>query len=123
METLEVAITAHPVAVMTEQLEEQGRMPRCVPASELGRAKHARVVGLVAATRRVRTKRGEPMLFLTLEDPSGLSECTLFPSAYARLGRRIDRGAILMAEGTVEAPYGVPTVTVERLEPLVSEEV
>jgi hypothetical protein len=58
------------------------------------------------------------MLFLTLEDPTGLVECTLFPTVYRRFGARVRGHAVLFAEGTVEAPYGAPTVTVERLETL-----
>src|SRR6185369_10848577 len=42
------------------------------------------VIGLPCAYRRVETRTGEPMLFLTLADRTGLIECALFPDQYKR---------------------------------------
>jgi DNA polymerase III alpha subunit len=119
LETLDVAITTHPVAPLWERLQREGRMPAVIPASRIDSERPVAVAGIIATSRRVETQRGELMLFLTLEDPTGLVECTLFPPVYRRFGAQIRGDAVLMAEGTVEAPYGAPTVTVERLEPLV----
>jgi DNA polymerase III alpha subunit len=41
-----------------------------------------RVAGLVAAARKVRTRKGELMQFVTIEDEEGLLEATLFPRAF-----------------------------------------
>jgi DNA polymerase III alpha subunit len=116
LETLEIAITAHPLAFPLEQWRREGRLDGVVPAAEAVREGPIRVLGILSAGRRVRTKRGETMFFLTLEDPSGLVECTLFPAVYARCGTMIHGGGALLATGTLEAQYGAPTVRVERLE-------
>ncbi len=115
LETLEIAITAHPVEVIRERLAREGALPIAPPAARLVREGAGSVLGLLAAARRVRTKRGESMLFLTLEDESGLAECTLFPPVYARFGTIVRGGWLLHATGTVEAPFGAPTLTVDRL--------
>ena len=39
-----------------------------------------RVAGLVAATRKVRTRKGDLMQFVTIEDEEDLLEATLFPA-------------------------------------------
>jgi DNA polymerase III alpha subunit len=119
LEALDVAITTHPVAPVWERLRREGRYKKLTEASQIGPEKPVQVAGIIAATRRVRTQRGELMVFLTLEDPTGLVECTLFPPVYRRFGAQVRGGAVLLAEGTVEAPYEAPTVTVERLAPLV----
>jgi DNA polymerase III alpha subunit len=115
LETLEIAITAHPVEVIRERLARTGALPVAPPAAQLVREGAGSVLGILAAARRVRTKRGESMLFLTLEDESGLAECTLFPPVYARFGAIVRGGWLLHATGTVEAPFGAPTLTVDRL--------
>jgi DNA polymerase III alpha subunit len=118
LDTLDVAISAHPVAVLRTQLAERGALPRFVDAALLAQRADApaAVLGIVSAGRRVRTKRGDSMLFLTIEDPTGLAECTLWPRIYQRFGALAGEGALLRASGRVEAPYGAPTLTVECLE-------
>jgi DNA polymerase III alpha subunit len=116
IETLETPITAHPVALAWERLASAGRVRDRTPAARMEKEGPASVVGWAAAARRVRTKRDEPMLFLTLEDDTGLAECTLFPRTYARYGHLVRSGGILRATGKVEAPYGAPTLNVGRLE-------
>ena len=93
-------------------------MPVVTTASQVGPQRAVTIMGIIAATRRVRTRRGETMLFLTLEDPTGLVECTLFPPVYRRLGGGTGGGVDLLAEGRFAAPSAPPTVTVERLESL-----
>lgn len=120
LDTLEVAISAHPVAVLRDALRREGRALSFVDATDLSeRSGRTAVLGLVSASRRVATKRAEPMLFLTLEDPSGLAECTLWPDVYARFGRLARESGLLLATGVVETQYGAPTLTVERLDSIV----
>jgi DNA polymerase III alpha subunit len=116
METLDVALSAHPVALVVRRLARAGRAAVRTPAGQLQREGPASVLGWAAAARRVRTKRGESMLFLTLEDETGLAECTLFPSVYTRYGQLVRAGGVLRVTGRVEAPYGAPTLNAERIE-------
>jgi DNA-directed DNA polymerase III PolC len=80
--------------------------------------RRVRVAGVLAARRTVPTRNGTRMQFLTLEDETGLVECTLFPETYARHRGRIRGLGPYLAEGRVETQYGAPTLTVERVRPL-----
>jgi DNA polymerase III alpha subunit len=71
------------------------------------------LVGLPCATRRVETRQGGAMLFLTLADRSGLAECVLFPDAYRALARAV-RGQVVRVQGRVEDTLGAVTVTLTR---------
>jgi DNA polymerase III alpha subunit len=105
--------SGHPLEVFVPAAERAGALPAAqVPARVGGRA---RVVGMACASRRVETKRGEQMLFLTVADRSGLAECVLFPDAYRRFAAAT-HGAIVAAEGRVEETLGAAAVTVERVE-------
>jgi DNA polymerase III alpha subunit len=46
------------------------------------------------------------MLFLTLDDPSGLSECVLFPGVYRRFRRTARSPETLLVHGRVEDHLG-----------------
>ncbi len=71
------------------------------------------VVGMPCAMRRVETRSGGQMLFLTLADRTGLAECALFPDAYRALAGEV-RGEIVRVEGRVDETMGAVTVTVDR---------
>jgi DNA polymerase III alpha subunit len=73
------------------------------------------MAGIVAASRRVPTKSGETMQFLTLDDEDGLFECTLFPAVYRRYGGFVRDLGPYIVEGRAEDQHGAVTVTVERL--------
>jgi hypothetical protein len=72
------------------------------------------VVGLTCAFRRVETKRGEPMLFVTVADASGLAEGTLFTGAYRAWGPAA-RATIVRLEGRVEEALDAITLNVDRV--------
>jgi DNA polymerase III alpha subunit len=69
----------------------------------------------MAAARRVPTKQGSRMLFLTLDDGTGLAECTFFPDAYARAAPALSGMGPYVVEGRVESQYGAVTVNAESL--------
>jgi error-prone DNA polymerase len=129
---LELGILCHPCEVATADLLPPGAGPwgtaerrraraalGFTPACDLERAvgRRLRVVGVVAAARRVATARGDRMLFLTLDDGTGLAECTLFPDSYRRAAAGLGGFGPFVAEGRVESAYGAVTVSAERVAP------
>jgi DNA polymerase III alpha subunit len=121
---LELGVLAHPLAAHAPALWPADRPAvrdaDCAPpgfdaACDLGArvGRRVRVTGLMAAARRVPTKQGPSMLFLTLDDGTGLAECTLFPDAYARAGPSLSGPGPFVVEGRVESQHGAVTVNVE----------
>jgi DNA polymerase III subunit alpha len=104
--------SGHPLDTLLGRAVASG----ATPAAELERhvGRRVTVIGLPCAYRRVQTKQGGLMLFLTLADKSGVAECVLFPDAY-RAFASAARGQVVRAEGRVDATLGALTVTVERL--------
>jgi DNA polymerase III alpha subunit len=120
IEILGLAVSAHPIAL----LRASGAAAGFHDTRELARrgAGEVRLVGIPAASRRVRTSKGEPMLFLTLEDEFDLVECTLFPRVFRRFLVETRGPGPFAAEGTIEDQYGARTVNVRRLRSLAREE-
>jgi DNA polymerase III alpha subunit len=78
---------------------------------------HERVTlrGWLAASRRVRTSRGQWMRFLTLEDETDLAEVVVFPDVYRRDGHRLAEGGTQCVTGVVEDHLGACTLHAERI--------
>ena len=66
----------------------------------------ATVAGMVTAFRQVRTKRGDKMGFITLEDPTGSVECVFFPEPWSRSVAALRSDQPLLISGKLEAPDG-----------------
>jgi DNA polymerase-3 subunit alpha/error-prone DNA polymerase len=77
-----------------------------------------RFAGWLVTGKRVQTKHGDTMEFLTFEDESGLVEATFFPKTYERFCHMVDRNRPYVLEGKVEVDWGAATLTVDHVTPL-----
>jgi DNA-directed DNA polymerase III PolC len=77
----------------------------------------ATVLGVVSASRRIRTEAGEPMLFLTIEDATGLVETVVFPGVYRAVVDTLEERGPLVVTGRVEDHYGALTLVAEDITP------
>jgi error-prone DNA polymerase len=108
--------SGHPLDTMIPPAAARGAVPAVLLPAHVGR--RVAVVGLPCAYRRVETKSGERMLFMTLADRSGLAECVLFPDAY-RMNAQANRGQVVRVEGRVDESLGAVTLAAERATALV----
>jgi DNA polymerase-3 subunit alpha len=60
------------------------------------------VGGIVAGLKQVTTKRGEPMVFATLDDPTGSAEVVVFNSTYAAAKDHLEIDRMLVVKGRVD---------------------
>ena len=103
--------SAHPLDVLVEARALRDTVPTAEIERHTGR--RVAIAGLPCAYRRVETKSGGTMLFLTLADRSGLAECVLFPDAY-RAYAQVARAQIVRVEGRADETLDAVTLTVER---------
>jgi DNA polymerase-3 subunit alpha len=80
--------------------------------------RRVRMRGLAISHKRVPTKTGAWMKFLSLEDLSGTFEAVLFADVYARCTESALGAGPFALEGRVEIDHGVPSLTVTDLAPL-----
>ena len=109
-EVLGLSATGHPLEFFEDWLREKG----AVPAAELPDRAGAivSVGGWLVTTRRVRTKTGAFMRFVTLEDRTGTVETVIFPDVYRRFGHLLRGYGPYLFRGKVEVKHGAVTVTV-----------
>jgi DNA-directed DNA polymerase III PolC len=112
-ELLDFTISVHPLSLF-----EKASSRRDVVTSGELRRRDGRVVTLVGwliASKRISTKKGRMMKFLSFEDLSGTFEAVLFPDAYQRLGNVIEGRGPYFITGRVNCEYDSPTVTATKI--------
>src|SRR5688500_18844518 len=57
---------------------------------------------MIAECKRIRTKKGDPMMFATLDDLEGQVELLVFNSAYADNADKVDLDKIVIVRGRVD---------------------
>ncbi len=57
---------------------------------------------MIAECKRIRTKKGDPMMFATLDDLEGQVEMLVFNSSYAANADKVDVDAIVLVRGRVD---------------------
>jgi DNA polymerase III subunit alpha len=73
---------------------------------------------LLNAVKKIMTKKGTPMAFLTLEDASGQSEAVVFSDTYERIQKLLVDEATLMVWGKVDRRDDRVQLIVEDAEPI-----
>ncbi|MDP8910977.1 MAG: OB-fold nucleic acid binding domain-containing protein, partial [Actinomycetota bacterium] len=100
-ETLGLYVSEHPLSAIRDQLR---RKTDCTLA-ELDRRRDGEVVtvgGIVAGVKQLTTKKGEPMVFLRLDDVTGGAEVVVFNSVYALARELCVTDRILVVKGRVD---------------------
>ncbi len=65
-------------------------------------AEEVRLMGLVVSTRTVKTRRGDKMAFVKLEDQESAVEVVFFAQAWARSQRAVESGEPILVTGQIE---------------------
>lgn len=66
-------------------------------------SRSVRTIGNVIKSRKIKTKKGEPMAFALVEDQGVELELVIFPRVYKRMPGRFEEGALLFIEGNLES--------------------
>jgi DNA polymerase-3 subunit alpha/error-prone DNA polymerase len=101
----------HPMTLFADAVKRSGSIPAKDIRRHLGR--RVRIAGWLITGKKVRTKRGDTMEFLTFEDDTGLVETTFFPDTYERFCHLLDWGRPYLLSGLVEENWGAVTLTVD----------
>src|SRR5436309_4174202 len=100
-EALGLYVSEHPLHGVRDQLR---RKVDC-PLVELERRRDGEVVeigGIVSHVKSLTTKKGEPMVFIRLDDVTGGAEVVVFNSVYAAARELLTTDRILIVKGRVD---------------------
>jgi len=116
MELLGASLDAHPLELAATKIAASGAVTILEAVERVGR--RVTVAGVRQTSHRSRTAKGDPMLFLTLEDLSGTLDAILFPDAYRNAKSLMGSSAPLFVTGVMEMDVerGEPFMRVEKVE-------
>jgi len=100
-ESLGLWVSEHPLSAVKDQLR---RKTDCA-ITELERRRDGEIVlvgGIVSSLKQLTTKKGEPMVFATVEDLSGAVEVVAFNSVYAAARDELVQDRVLIVKGRVD---------------------
>jgi DNA polymerase-3 subunit alpha len=100
-ETLGVYVSEHPLHAIRDQL----RAKTDCSLAEIERRRDGEIVtvgGIVSAVKGLTTKKGEPMVFMRLDDVTGGAEVVVFNSVYAEARELCVTDRILVVKGRVD---------------------
>jgi DNA polymerase-3 subunit alpha len=100
-ETLGLYVSEHPLAAVKDQLR---RKTECT-LNELAFRRDGEIVtigGIVSSLKQMTTKKGDPMVFVGLEDVTGAVEVVAFNSVYATSRDLLVADRILIVRGRVD---------------------
>src|SRR5262245_27951681 len=104
-ETLGLWVSEHPLADVGAELRRKTDRP----LADLERCRDGEIVtvgGIVSAVKQLTTKKGEPMVFLRLDDLTGSAEAVVFNSVYAASRELGETDRVLVLKGRVDHKEG-----------------
>ena len=109
--SLRLSLRAHPMQIL------RPRIPSALPHERLGMAKgRVSVTGLVITRQRPGTASG--VVFLTLEDETGVANIVVWRRVYEAFRKQVITGRLLRVTGRIERADGVTHLIAEGIEDL-----
>jgi len=99
-ESFDYMVTRHPLYFYKDAADN----PAVVHAKDMNRfsGRKAKMVGWYMTSKRIRTKSGEIMKFLSLEDLTGTFEAVIFPRAYSKFAEQTLSMGPYLVEGIID---------------------
>lgn len=113
LEILGASLEAHPLELVQDKIT--GAISTIDAVEKIGR--RVTVAGVRQTSRRSRTAKGDPMLFLTIEDLQGTLDVILFPDVYRVATSFLDSNPPLLITGVMEMDKerGEPYLRAEKV--------
>ena len=107
-----LSLRQHPVAFIRDDMAKQG-MVTCAELDHLRDGRRVIVPGLVLVRQKPGSAKG--VMFITLEDETGIANLIVWPSIFERQRRLVLTSSMMAAHGKVQKESGVTHVIVEKL--------
>ncbi|MCR6646588.1 MAG: error-prone DNA polymerase [Terricaulis sp.] len=110
--TLGLSLKTHPAALLREEMAAR-RAIRAEKLTQIPNGQRVRVAGLVLVRQRPGTASG--VIFMTMEDESGVANIVVWPKVFEQFRRQVLAGRLVAVDGPVQSESGVIHVIAERI--------
>ena len=118
-ELLGLFITSHPLEDFKEIIKKKAMPIRQAAQEFLG--KRTKILGIISNVKRIITRNGKPMLFVTIEDLTDKIEVIAFPKIIERKPTSFQKNKIVLVSGQVDDKDGTPKLICEDIEEIIEE--
>lgn len=118
-EVLGFYLSEHPTAAVKKTMSKHVTDIQSV--NELQARAAVEIVGLIIEIKKIRTKKGEQMAFVKVQDETEIITCTFFPKQFSAYDAHLNEMSIVVVKGTVERRRGTPQILVQSMEKLDKE--
>ena len=118
-ELLGLFISSHPLQPFRKILEEKTTAITKISKDNIGR--RIRIGGIITKIKKIITKTGKPMLFMTLEDLTDKIEVVVFPGIIERNPLAFQENKIVFVSGRVDNRDETPKIICDEIEEIVEE--
>jgi len=118
-ELLGLYISSHPLEEFKKILEK-----KTLPLKELKEnifSQKIIVGGIISSIKKILTKKGQPMLFLKLEDLTDKTEVVVFPAIIERNPEVLQENKIVFVQGRVDNGRDTPKIIAESIEEILEK--
>jgi len=112
-EMLGIYLSEHPVSAYRDCFESISVLP--VSMLNAVKGSQINVVAYIVDKRKIRTKTGEEMAFVTVSDESGEMEAVVFPNVYSRFSEQLQTGTVLLLQGRIDFRNERPQFIVKQV--------
>ena len=116
-ETLGFYITGHPLRKYASEVKTYGNVTTSA-LSEKPSGFDVSIGGIVSALRVTRTKKGDPMGVVLLEDWEGIVEVVVFPDTFAKTQRLLDADAPIIVRGKLDNDESAIKILASEIYPI-----
>ncbi|WP_077214227.1 DNA polymerase III subunit alpha [Bacillus dakarensis] len=102
-EVLGLYLSDHPVSIFKPYFKSLGITQIDQMTSQNN---YVKMIVYITDIKKIRTKKGEAMAFLTISDQSGDMEGVVFPNVYKRFMALLQKGSTIYTEGKIESREG-----------------
>lgn len=101
-------ISTHPIVEARSYWQEVNAT--CRELKQMREGTYVKMIGMIEEVKVIRTKKGEQMAFVQLQDEYSSVSVTLFPQVFQLVQDMLQEDQILYIEGSLELRFGKPQV-------------
>ncbi|MEC3882907.1 DNA polymerase III subunit alpha [Halobacillus sp. HZG1] len=115
-EVLGTYMSQHPLGHQRKDLDKKGVLP--LREAQRLTKRQVEVAVVIDGLREIRTKRGDPMAFLTISDETAEMDAVLFPEAYRNIKVWVKEQMLVHVKGKIDERKGQKQLIINHANPL-----
>lgn len=116
-ELLGIYVSEHPFTRFRHHFRQKGFIV-LDEAQQYLNQRHVKGVVIVESIRKIRTRRGDPMAFLTISDETEEMEAVVFPNVYRQISRWLTEEMVITITGKIEIRHNQYQWIVDSAQPV-----